>query len=344
MPVRKATRSTRSTRTTKGSSKASSSDAVLDENIDATSEVVSLQGKSSTPTASAAPPKKVLGERGAPSNHVSGPAKSQPSEGKAASKKSSKSKKGKKATDVEVMDDSRATTPAPSSPSKKRLPDDQVQACLQNYDLEAQARLSRLRASLEMSIQSAVTRMRLSIERMPRAVRELQLGEFIDNFGADIHTFMNRAPVQHLKETQEEWDQIREERSPAKAKRSKKDDDAISKVDRNSKAARTGNTTASTSRTVASKKKAGTRSTKPSSRSTSAVSTSPPLSSAASSVSSKPAPSLSTFQPNLPKEALQTPKPRMARPGEIIQYLSINGSPISGVIGADGVFRTVTMA
>ncbi|GAC95499.1 hypothetical protein PHSY_003075 [Pseudozyma hubeiensis SY62] len=344
MPVGKATRSTRSTRTTKASSKASSSDAVLDENVDANSEAASPRGKSSGPLPSAPLPKKVLGERGASSNHVSGPAKSQPTESKAASKKSSKSKKGKKATDVEVVDDSRATTPVPPSPLKKRLPDEQVQACLQNYDLEAQARLSRLRASLEMSIQSAVTRMRLSIERMPRAVRELQLGEFIDNFGADIHTFMNRAPVQHLKETQEEWDQIREERSPAKAKRSKKDDDAISKVDRNSKNARTGNATASTSRTVASKKKAGTRSTKPSSRSTSAAPTSPPPSSAASSVSSKPAPSLSTFQPNLPKEALQTPKPRMAKPGEILQYLSINGSPISCVVGADGIVRPVTIA
>ena len=350
MPVKKATRSTRSTRTTKASSKAASSDVILDENTDSPAGLDDVKLKTSKP---AAAPKKVLGERNAPNSHESSPQKetasSQTAAKKATTQKATKSKRGKKNVVEEVKEDapssgSRATTPVPSSPTKKRLPEEQVQAFLQNYDLEAQARLARLRASLEISVQSSITRMRLAIERIPRAVRELTLAEFIDEYGANIHNFMGRAPVQHLEETQKEWDQIREERSPIKAKRGKKDEEATAKAARNSKAARTTNPTASTSTTrttaaTAASRKKTTRSTKVSSRSTSAAPTSPPPAS-----SSKPAPSLSTFQPDLPKEALQTPKPRMARPGEVIQWLSINGSPICGIIGEDGVVRPVTFA
>ncbi|KAJ1030287.1 hypothetical protein NDA16_001197 [Ustilago loliicola] len=356
MPVKKANRSTRSTRTTKASSKVASSDIVLDENIDAASELEEFNKKSTKSTSSS---KKVLGERNAPNSDHSSPHKSSSAELKAASQKTGKSKKTKKITpDALVGDkhvlDSRSTTPIPSSPAKKRLPEDQVQACLQNYDLENQARLARLRASLERSIQSSITRMRLAIERIPRAVRELTLAEFIDGYNADIHTFMGRAPVQHLKDTQEEWDQIREERSPVKAKRSKKDE-GVAPSNSKAKAARTTNPTASaSSRTAttaaAARGKKPTGSTKASSRSTSAAPTSAAPTSAAptsvppSSSSSKPAPSLSKFQPDLPKQALQTPKPRVARPGEIIQYQSINGSPICGIIGEDGVVRPVTFA
>ncbi|CDS02252.1 hypothetical protein [Sporisorium scitamineum] len=300
MPVKKATRLTRSTRTTKASSKSSSSEAILDENVDAPSDATDLKKKSTKSTA--------------------------------APKKSSKTKKGSKNAATEQVKedpqsaDSRATTPVPSSPAKKRLPEDQVQAFLQNYDLEAQARISRLRASLEVTIQSSITRMRLAIERIPRAVRELSLADFIDDYGADIHTFMDQAPVQHLKDTQEEWDQIREERSPAKAKRTKTD---VVK-DRSSKA-RT-NDTASASRNATAAKKKPTRSTRTADRSSSAIPTSP---------SSRPAPSLPTFQPDLPA---QTPKPRMARPGEVIQWQSINGSPICGIIGQDGRVVPVSFA
>ncbi|TKY90621.1 hypothetical protein EX895_000619 [Sporisorium graminicola] len=325
MPAKKATRPTRATRTTKASSKSSSSEAILDENFDTpTSEDAAEVKKKSTKSSAAT--KKVLEER---NDNISSPLKKSSAEVKAESKKSSKTKKsGKSITAEQVKEDqasdSRATTPVPSSPTKKRLPEDQVQAFLQNYDLEAQARLSRLRASLEMSIQSSITRMRLTIERIPRAVRELSLSDFIADYGADIHNFMNRAPVQHLKDTQEEWDQIREDRSPAKAKRSKKDPaDTAAKTDRSSKAS-------SRTATAAVAKKKGTRSTRPADRSSSAIPTSP---------SSRPAPSLATFQPDLPA---QTPRPRMARPGEVIQWQSINGSPICGVIGQDG--RVVPVA
>ncbi|SPO20960.1 uncharacterized protein UTRI_00437 [Ustilago trichophora] len=346
MPVKKATRSTRSTRTTKASSKTAASDVVLNEN--ANSPVELLDGKKKS-TKAAATSKKVLGERNAPNSHESSPLKEM-SSSQPVDKKASSKKRGKKNTTEEVEEDKqsseyRATTPVPSSPTKKRLPEEQVQAFLQNYDLEVQARLSRLRASLEISVQSSITRMRLAVERIPRAVRELTLADFIDEYGADIHSFMGRAPVQHLEETQKEWDEIKE-RSPAKPKRSKKDEEASSKADRNSKAARTTNPTASasapTSRTAAAaaSKRKTMRTAKASSRSTSVVPTSPPPSSS----SSKPAPSLSTFQPDLPKEALQTPKPRMARPGEVIQWQSINGSPICGIIGEDGVVRPVTFA
>lgn len=345
MPVKKATRSTRSTRTTKTASKAPSSDVIMDQGIGASSNVSIAKAKSAQPTAA---PTKVLGERDAQDIYVSSPlkdsSKSRSTEVKVASQKSTKSKKGRGVVDEDITDGSRATTPVPSSPSKKGLPEEQVQQFLQNYDLEAQARISRLRASLEMSVQSAVTRMRLAVERIPRAVRELQLSEFIDEYGADIYAFMNRAPVQHLKETQEEWDQIREERSPSKTKRSKKDEGVAGTADRKLKSARTTTSTASASRAAAGNKKAGSRSTKASLRSASAAPTSPAPSPAASSASAKPAPSLSTFQPDLPKEALQTPKPRMARPGEIIQWQSINGSPICGIIGADGMVRPVSMA
>ncbi|KAJ1031677.1 hypothetical protein NDA13_002067 [Ustilago tritici] len=341
MPVKKTTRSTRSTRTTKASSKPASSDLVLDENIDSASELEEVKKKSKSSTSS----KMVLGESNAPNSDPSSPLKSSSADSEAASQKTSKSKKSKKAAPEALVGDKhvldyRSTTPIPSSPTKKRLPEDQVQACLQNYDLENQARVARLRASLEISIQSSITRMRLAIERIPRAVRELTLAEFIDEYNADLHTFMGRAPVQHLKDTQEEWDQIREERSPVKAKRSKKDNE-IALVGTKTKSARTTNPTASSSRTTTSastaRGKKPTRTTKASSRATSAAPTSP-------LVPSKPAPSLSKFQPDLPKQALRTPKPRVARPGEIIQYQSINGSPICGIIGEDGVVRPVTFA
>ncbi|CBQ67783.1 conserved hypothetical protein [Sporisorium reilianum SRZ2] len=321
MPAKKATRSTRSTRTTK----ASSSEAILDENVDLPSDTAEVKKKSSK---SAAAPKKVLGERNAPNDNASSQLNESSSEPKSSSQKSSKSKKStKKVASEQVREDaqpadSRATTPVPASPTKKRLPEDQVQAFLQNYDLEAQQRISRLRATLDISIQSSITRMRLVIDRIPRAVRDLSLADFIDEYGADIHAFMNRAPVQHLKDTQEEWDLIREERSPAKAKRSQKNDDTA-KVDRNAKVARTA---------TAAPKKKPTRSTRTADRSSSAIPTSPP---------SKPAPSLATFQPDLPA---QTPKPRMARPGEVIQWQSINGSPICGVIGQDGRVVPVSFA
>ncbi|SOV08343.1 uncharacterized protein UDID_00609 [Ustilago sp. UG-2017a] len=343
MPVKKPTRSTRSTRTTKASSKPASSDLVLDENIDAASELEEVKKKKSKSSTSS---KMVLGERNAPNSDPSSPLKSSSADSEAASQKNSKLKKSKKAAPEALVGDKhvldyRSTTPIPSSPTKKRLPEDQVQACLQNYDLENQARVARLRASLEISIQSSITRMRLAIERIPRAVRELTLAEFIDEYNADLHTFMGRAPVQHLKDTQEEWDQIREERSPVKAKRSKKDNE-IASVGTKTKSARTTNPTASSSsRTTTSAStaigKKPTRTTKASSRATSAAPTSP-------LVPSKPAPSLSKFQPDLPKQALRTPKPRVARPGEIIQYQSINGSPICGIIGEDGVVRPVTFA
>ncbi|SPC65462.1 uncharacterized protein UHOD_00609 [Ustilago sp. UG-2017b] len=342
MPVKKPTRSTRSTRTTKASSKLASSDLVLDENIDAASELEEVKKKKSKSSISS---KMVLGERNAPNSDPSSPLKSSSADSEAASQKTSKLKKSKKAAPEALVGDKhvldyRSTTPIPSSPTKKRLPEDQVQACLQNYDLENQARVARLQASLEISIQSSITRMRLAIERIPRAVRELTLAEFIDEYNADLHTFMGRAPVQHLKDTQEEWDQIREERSPVKAKRSKKDNE-IASVGTKTKSARTTNPTASSSRTTTSastaRGKKPTRTTKASSRATSAAPTSP-------LVPSKPAPSLSKFQPDLPKQALRTPKPRVARPGEIIQYQSINGSPICGIIGEDGVVRPVTFA
>lgn len=355
MPTKKATRSTRSTRSTKASSKAASSDVVFDENAHASDDPAAANTKAPR---SAAASKKVLGERNANDTAEPSPVKdlAQPP-----ATKTTKSKRGKKKAvqDIDTAKqstDSRCTTPVPSSPTKKRLPEDQVQACLQNYDLECQARMSRLRASLEMSLQSSMTRMRLAIERIPRAVRELSLATFIDEYGADIHAFMGRAPVQHLQDTQKEWDQMREERSPIKSKRTNKDDEATAKSrDRNSKAARTVNATASStaSRAAASKASAAkassaaarqkaTRSTKPSSRSTRASAAAP--SSPPPSTSSKPAPSLATFQPELPEQALQTPKPRMARPGEVIQWTSINGSPICGIIGEDGVVRPVSFA
>lgn len=334
-----AKKGSRSTRATKASTKAASSDIVLDENVDVPSELVESKKKS---TKSATSSKKVLGERNAPNGHSSSPSKDsaqlEAASAKASSQKSTKSKRGKRNEVAEedklsVESESRATTPIPSSPTKKRLPEDQVQAFLQNYDLEVQTRLSRLRASLEISVQSNMTRMLVAIERIPRAVRQLTMAEFIDDYNADIHAFMNRAPVQHLKETQEQWDQIREERSPVKAKRFKKDEVTAAKA---SSSSSRGATTSSSS-SAAQRGKKSTRSTKAPTR---PAATSPLQSSA----SSKPAPSLSKFQPDLPKQALQTPKPRAARPGEMVQWQSINGSPICGVIGEDGFLRPVMLA
>ena len=66
--------------------------------------------------------------------------------------------------------------------------------------------------------------MKLAIDRIPRAVRELSLAEFIDDFGADIHAFMEKAPVQRLEEGRKEWAKLTEN-SPVKGKRAKKDEE-----------------------------------------------------------------------------------------------------------------------
>lgn len=316
MPVKKGARSARSTRTTKASSKTASSDLVLDENVATPVDHNADKKKSSKPAAALS--KKVLGERNAPNDH---PSSTQTSARSSKSSAKPSKSQSKSSTIEKVEETSRATTPIPSSPSKKRLPEEQVQAFLQNYDLEAETRISRLRASLELSVQSSLTRMKLCIDRIPRAIRELSMAEFWDGFGGDIHAVMDREPS-HLKDTQEEWDQIREERSPAKDKRARKNDPSSS---------------ASRSTSSAASKKKPTRSAKGSSR--------PPTSPLAPS-SGKAAPSLATFKPDLPKQALQTPKPqpRMARPGEMVQWQSINGSPICGIIGEDGVVRPVTFA
>lgn len=331
MPAKKGTRSAKST---KAASKVSSKLDVFDENA-VTSPVQVKNAKTLAANVDKAPA-TILGERNATNTTEEIPVAQHDLP---KTKKTAKGKKTKGAQTIAKTSHAMEILSDPPSLSTRRLPEEQIQAFLQNYDLEAQTRLSRLRASLEMSVQSAMTRMKLTIERMPRAVRELTLGEFVDDYGADIHAFMNRAPVQHFEDGQKEWQDALQQ-SPAKAKRTQA---AKSDDDRGSKSARRANNTARTSVSTTSSKSAVLK--KGSSRAATATNTrsanlASPVGSAKSN-SSMPAPSLSTFNPDIPK---QTPRPRMARPGEMIQWQSINGSPICGIIGADGIIRPVSLA
>lgn len=330
MPAKKGTRSAKST---KVATKASSKLDVFDEN--AASSPVQIKPAKTLSTKADAAPKKVLGERN--DTNTTGTSNQQPSNQQQDVPSIKKSAKGKKTKSTTLTAKSTDVSSEPASSSTKRLPEEQIQAFLQNYDLEAQARLNRLRASLEMAVQSAMTRMRLTLERMPRAVRELTLGEFVDDYGADIHAFMNRAPVQHFEDGQKEWQDALQQ-SPAKTKRTQM---VKSDEDRGSKSARRTNNTARTSVSTASKSAVAKKASKRSAASANArqaVAASPVSSSKSSGM---PAPSLPTFNPDIPK---QTPRPRMARPGEMIQWQSINGSPICGIIGKDGVVRPVSLA
>ncbi|PWZ02629.1 hypothetical protein BCV70DRAFT_196873 [Testicularia cyperi] len=357
MPAKKGSRSAKSTKTL---TKAAAPSDVLthDENIPASEAVAPSKGAVAKPKGVS---KKVLGEQNGSTNKFSvyedGAASTEATTPtRAVSKAATSKKRTKAAKELSTSTNDKADTKSDTA-SQRSLPEDQIQAFLQNYDLEAQARLSRLRASLEMSIQSSITRMRLAIERIPRAVRELSLGDFIDEYGADIHKFMDRGPVEHLEAGRKEWEHIKEERSPVKPKRGKKDDnDPKGKTaDRGGKSARRTNATARSSvvsmaattnpRSVASSaatKKKPTRST--TNHATVASKTSRGAPPASPLLSSMPAPSLPAFKPDLPKEATKTPKPRMARPGEVIQWLSVNGSPICGIIGEDGMVRPVSFA
>ncbi|PWN49169.1 hypothetical protein IE53DRAFT_369994 [Violaceomyces palustris] len=261
---------------------------------------------------------------------------------------------------------------------KGMLTEEQIQAFLDNYDLETSNRLARLRGQLEVSVQSARARMNLAINKIPRAVRKLKLSEFVDEYGAEVHAFMGRAPADNMEEGRREWEQFKEGKSPVKGKRSKKSDENLG----DDQDGRTGKSARVTSKSSASSSKDGgkeeerskgqsrTGKSRASSQSkrramqgqevdllplsspitSDAVhsgqaswskKTAPPSSS--SSSSSRP-PSSSTFAPHLPHALPPTPaggKPRVARVGERIQWKSLNGSPIVGVIGPDGFARPI---
>jgi len=75
--------------------------------------------------------------------------------------------------------------------------------------LVVQARLQRLVSQLEITVRSSQVRIKSTINRIPRAVRELAVGEFVDNYDADIRKFMGHAPTKKAEEGRKEWETMR---------------------------------------------------------------------------------------------------------------------------------------
>ncbi|KAN0062267.1 hypothetical protein ACQY0O_005448 [Thecaphora frezii] len=220
---------------------------------------------------------------------------------------------------------------------KQRLPEDQVETFLENYDLETTTRLSRLHSNLALAIEAAKTRMELSLSRIPRAVRELTLAEFVDEYGADIHAFMGRAPIRALQEGQKEWDEIKEQTSSPRKKRRGEEEEgregkrkSTGKRGRRAKDAKKEAPPTRAASKARSRTRSSTASRKPHPRDPS-----PAGDKGGKATSSHPFPTLTRFSPDLETA-------RIAKPGEFINFTSINGSPICGVLGADGVVRPMT--
>ncbi|KDN51364.1 hypothetical protein K437DRAFT_261844 [Tilletiaria anomala UBC 951] len=300
------------------------------------------------------------------------------------------------------------------------LPAGQIQAILANYDLEgelraskkvccilydtyltsstsrlaAEARLERMRSALEMALQTARERMALSISRIPRAVRELSVRSFVEDFQADVAVFMKTV----LGSADQEYTRETEQLNSIKEGRKRSSEDGLAKSPGKKHTRSTAPTSDPQGKGKAkpayakntsqghSKPPAGTGGNSAANLRSSifnstisafpaASSSSPaPRSNAMSSskfhsrldagsrrmvdagLSFAPAAGSSSFGggavggSSTPSSALarglMTPggRPRAARTGEHVQWMSLNGSPLTGVIGPDGRVRQLDQA
>jgi hypothetical protein len=234
-----------------------------------------------------------------------------------------------------------------SSPRKRRgLPEIQIASFLENYDLESENRLRMAHKTLQISIDSARTQMHAkAIARLPRSVRLMRLGDFIDDYGADVQAAIERAAMVANKAREGDWE---EEKLQRKRKGSADDSgQALSEAGERKLASKKGKideekekaASTSSKRVVKSVKRAVSRKLV---KSTQAKSPEPVSSTPTSSV--RP-PSSATFTPQLNRHAeASTPatgRARNARTGEQVQWTSMNGSPIIGVIAPDGTIHAM---
>lgn len=242
-----------------------------------------------------------------------------------------------------------------TSPSKKRkgMPDIQIESFLENYDLEAENRIRMALKTLQISIDSTRTQMHAkAIAKLPRSVRLMRLGDFVNEFGANIQAAVERAAVVADKARQGEWEEEKMQRKrkgedEERRENERKREGKSAKLDSlNSVTAEARNTT----QNGRQKPKKVVRKTKQ------VIRPSPLKQSEFPNESPMRPPSSATFKPNLGtdiviaerKSSIPTVPPtpansnaRTAKTGESVQWLSMNGSPIIGVVAPDGTIHAM---
>lgn len=242
-----------------------------------------------------------------------------------------------------------------ASPSKKRrgMPEIQIESFLENYDLEAENRLRMALKTLQISIDSTRTQMHAkAIAKLPRAVRLMRLGDFVNEYGANIQAAVERAAVVADKARQGAWEEEKMQRKRKGEDEEQRDNDE-KREGKTAKLDSVKNVTAgarNTAQSGRSKLKNVVRKTKQ------VVRPSPQKPSESRNESPMRPPSSATFKPNLGSDVViaertssiptlpPTPangKARTARTGESVQWLSMNGSPIIGVVAPDGTIHAM---
>ncbi|CAO1618446.1 unnamed protein product [Parajaminaea phylloscopi] len=234
------------------------------------------------------------------------------------------------------------------------MPEEQIATYLDGFDLEASNRISRIRSHLAVTLDSARSQMTILLTRLPVAARNLPLQEFIDLYSAEVKTMVQRVGRRASGE-EDDWEEL-------KKKRAREQEAAAEDL-----AAKSSNKSVKRSKgkaaTLATPKASASAVRTMSSRSRAASSRTVAKTNASSSMAGTKPPSAQTFSPsiNLPSRAVslaasQTKTPsrpsavqakagrpsRLAKIGEMVQMLSLNGSPITGIIGPDGRFRHLT--
>lgn len=235
------------------------------------------------------------------------------------------------------------------------MPEDQIQTFLDGFDLEASNRLSRIRSHLAVTLDSARSQMTILLSRLPPAARNLPLQDFIDLYAAEVKTMVQR--VGRQASGADGWEEmkkkrVRDQEAAVEEGSTKRKGTAVKRNDAKANAATPFKAAAASGNAASGRPKAGL------SHKTAKVAIFVPVNSV------KP-PTAPTFSPSIPlpaqsvsaaiTDASETQKPvraalqpksgrpsRLAKIGEMVQMLSLNGSPITGIIGPDGRFRHLT--
>lgn len=212
--------------------------------------------------------------------------------------------------------------------------------------------------TLQISIDSARTQMHAkAIARLPRAVRLMRLGDFVDEYGADVQAAVERAAVTANRAREGEWEEEKLQRK-RKDVNGEEDEKAVRGKGKNARTEPTQNASTGEGRTAATSTSTALRRAKSKTvapaNARRAQPSKVPVPSPTRSTSTVRPPSASSFSPRLGGQGgsmstaapliTRTPannKPRTARTGEQVQWTSLNGSPIIGVVGPDGTIHAM---
>lgn len=246
-------------------------------------------------------------------------------------------------------------TGAYSSPKKRKaMPGIQISSFLENYDLEADNRIRMALKTLRISIDSARTQMHAkAIAKLPRTVRLMRLGEFVNDYGADVQAAVERAAVVANRAREGAWEEEKLQRKrkgdPESAAKGADDGHVKGKSARLNPEVET--LAASSPRSASQKRAKGKRVVRKAKQPPKATAPQSPVQQGSSRV-----PSTALFTPKLAGRTViagrsssvpalpPTPaggQPRAARAGEQVQWTSMSGSPIIGIVAPDGTIHAM---